>query len=86
MFAALTPSPIAHWLTAIPVCSPRTAAAKDSLTSLTWTWRIRSTKRSQNATGSRPAMNELPVSRLRFRNGLSQNASICASRSGSVVK
>ena len=30
MFSAFTPSPIAHWLTAIPVRSPRAAAASDS--------------------------------------------------------
>ena len=29
MLSALTPSPMAHWLTAMPVCSPRTAAASD---------------------------------------------------------
>ena len=67
MLSAFTPSPMAHWLTAMPVCSPRAAAARDSLTSLTWTWVTRSMKRSRNATGSCPAMNVLPVSMFIFR-------------------
>jgi hypothetical protein len=32
MLYALTPSPMAQWLTAMPVSSPRAAAASDGLT------------------------------------------------------
>ncbi len=41
MFSAFTPSPMAQWLTAMPVSSPRAAAARSALTSFICTWLTR---------------------------------------------
>ena len=64
MFSALTPSPSAQWLTAMPVCLPRVAAASDARNVLEVNVIHPLGKRPRNAAGSWPAMNVLPVSKF----------------------
>src|ERR1017187_6097780 len=86
MLSAFTPSPMAQWLTAMPVRSPRADSARLGLTSLMWTWPTRCLNFSRNATGSCPAMYVFPVSMFMPRYGESTKDNISSMNHGLVVK
>ena len=86
MLSAFTPSPMAVWLMPMPVSLPRAASARACETSFTCTCFTRGRKRWQKATGSLPAMKELPVSKFRPKWSDRANSSMRAMASGLVVK